>query len=175
MRQLSKLDVELAEIAREVQRVTAGRSTTAEALRAAHEAAAVTRQALRAREAEMASTRIELEWRTGALRATERELAGLSARLRSLEELDAARAGYSDAAKMVLAEANGRVRHMGSVADCLEVESRYERAVEAGLGDLLQLVLVPRTEHALAGLQIVSEAQAGRCGLLVVDPGGEGV
>ena len=38
----------------------------------------------------------------------------LSARLRSLEELDAHRAGFSDAARMVLVQANGRVGQMGA-------------------------------------------------------------
>ena len=38
---------------------------------------------------------------------------------------------------MVLVQANGRVGQMGALADVLEVEPRYERAVEACLGDLL--------------------------------------
>ena len=63
----------------------------------------------------------------------------------SLEELDAHRAGFSDAARMVLVQANGRVGQMGALADVLEVEPRYERAVEACLGDLLQHVLVGGT------------------------------
>ena len=172
--QLSKLDQELAEIGREAQRVRAARDAAADSLGKAREASEATRRARSARESELASARIELEWRTQALRATERDMAGMSARLVSLEELDAARAGYTDAAKMVLAQANGRVQQLGSVADCLEVEPRYERAVEACLGDLLQHVLVPRTDQALAALQIVSEAEAGRCGLLVVDPAGGG-
>jgi chromosome segregation protein len=167
--QLSKLDLEREEIAREVERVSGERTAAAQALRRAQQSAEATRLARSARDAELASARIELEWRTEALRATERELASLSARLHSLEELDSARAGYTDAAKMLLAQANGHVQQMGSVADCLEVEPRYERAVEACLGDLLQHVLVPRTEHALAALQIVSEAHVGRCGLVVVE------
>ncbi|RPH61486.1 MAG: chromosome segregation protein SMC, partial [Acidobacteria bacterium] len=168
--QLSKLDLELAEVTREAERVTGERTAAAQALRRAQQSAEATKLARSARDAELASARIELEWRTQALRTTERELAALSARLGSLEELDSARAGYTEAAKMLLAQANGRVEQMGSVADCLEVEPRYERAVEACLGDLLQHVLVPRTEHALAALQIVSEAKVGRCGLLVVEP-----
>jgi chromosome segregation protein len=169
--QLSKLNLELSEIAREAERVNGERTAAAQALRRAQQSAEATKLARAARDAELASTRIELEWRSQALRTTERELAALSARLGSLEELDSARAGYTDAAKMLLAQANGRVEQMGSVADCLEVEPRYERAVEACLGDLLQHVLVPRTEHALAALQIVSEAKVGRCGLLIVEPG----
>jgi len=168
--QLSKLDLELAEIARESDRVDNERTAVADALRKARAAAEATRVTLTARESELASSRIELEWRMRSLRAAEHDLAAMSARLTSLEELDAGRAGYTDAAKMLLTQANGRVQQMGPVADCLEVEPRYERAVEACLGDLLQYVLVPRTEHAIAALQIVSEAQVGRCGVLVVNP-----
>ena len=167
--QLSKLDLELAEIAREVNRVNNERAAAGEALRKAQIAAETTRLARKVRESELASARIELEWRTRALRAAEHDLAAMSARLRSHEELDSARAGYTDAAKMLLAEANGRIRQMGSVADCLDVEPGYERAVEACLGDLLQHVLVPRAEDALAALHIVSDARVGRCGVLIVD------
>ena len=168
--QLSKLDVELAEIAREVDRVNHEQTAADEALRRAQLAAQATQRARGARESELASARIEIEWRTRALRAAEHDVAAMSARLTSLEELDSARAGYTDAAKMLLTRANGRVQQMGSVADCLDVEPRYERAVEACLGDLLQYVIVPGTEHALAALQVASDAQVGRCGILVVEP-----
>ena len=78
------------------------------------------------------------------MRAREQELAGLEARLTSLEELEAARAAYGDAARAVLAQANGKVNQQGAIADYLEVEAGYERAVEAYLGDLLQHVIVER-------------------------------
>ena len=168
--QLSKLELELAEIAREVDRVNHERAGTGDALRRAGLAADATRMARKARESELASARIEREWRTRALRAAEHDLAAMSARQRSLEELDSARAGYTDAAKMLLGEADGRVRQLGSVADWLDVEPGYERAVEACLGDLLQYVLVPRADNALAALEIVSDARVGRCGVLVVEP-----
>ena len=167
---LSKLDLELSDIARETERVKQDYAAAIDALRKAQEAAEATKVARIARESELASARIDLEWRTRAQRATEQQLAAMTARLTSLEELDSARAGYTDAAKMLLAEANGRVRQIGAVADYLDVEPRYERAVEACLGDLLQYVLVPRTEHALAALQIVAEAHVGRCGVLIVNP-----
>ena len=94
----------------------------------------------------------------------------LDARLKSLEELEAARAGYGDAARAVLAQANGKVGQQGAVADYLEVEAGYERAVEACLGDLLQHVVVDGPEHAAAGFQLVREQGAGRCGF-VIAPG----
>ena len=56
----------------------------------------------------------------------------LEARLKSLEELEAARAGYGDAARTVLAQANGKVGQQGAVADYLEVEAGL-RAGRRGL------------------------------------------
>ena len=158
---LSKLDVEAADVRIESERVAADRAAAAEGLRRAHEAIEATRIARTARESELASARIEHEWRARSVRAREHELAGLEARLKSLEELDAARAGYGDAARTVLVQANGKVNQRGAIADYLEVDAGYERAVEACLGDLLQHVVVEQPEHAAAGFQLVREAVGG--------------
>jgi chromosome segregation protein len=164
---LSKLDVETNDVRIESERVAADRTSAVEGLRRAHDAIEATRIARSARESELASARIEHEWRARSVRAREHELAGIEARLQSLEELDAARAGYGDAARTVLVQANGTVRQQGAIADYLEVEAGYERAVEACLGDLLQHVVVEHPDHAAAGFQLVREAGAGRCGFLV--------
>jgi chromosome segregation protein len=166
---LSKLDVEMSDVRIESERVAVERAAAVDGLRRAHDAIEATRIARAARESELASARIEHEWRSRSVRAREHELAGLEARLRSLEELDAARAGYGDAARTVLVQANGTVNQQGAIADYLEVEAGYERAVEACLGDLLQHVVVERAEHAAAGFQLVREAGAGRCGFLVTE------
>jgi chromosome segregation protein len=164
---LSKLDVEESDVRIESERVEMDREAAADGLRRAHEAIEATRMARAARESELASARIEHEWRARSVRSREHDLAGLEARLKSLEELQAARAGYGDAPRAILAQANGKVSQQGAIADYLEVESGYERAVEACLGDLLQHVVVERPEHAAAGFQLVREAGAGRCGFLV--------
>ena len=70
----------------------------------------------------------------------------------------------------MLAESNGDVGQMGSVADYLEVDGRYERAVEACLGDLLQHVVVGSPEAAEAGLRFAEERNAGGVGFLVLNP-----
>ena len=80
--------------------------------------------------------------RERAARDGEHELAGQTARLRSLEEMDAARTAFGDGARMLLAGAHDAVGQHGALADYLDVDSRYERAVEAALGDLLQHVVV---------------------------------
>ena len=164
---LSKLEAEAGDVRVEVERVTAGRTAAADGLRRAQEAIEATRIARTARESELASARIEHDWRARSVRAREHELAGFEARLTSLEELEAARAGYGDAARTVLAQANGKVGQQGAVADYLEVDAGYERAVEACLADLLQHVLVERPEHAAAGLELVRNEGAGRCGFLI--------
>src|SRR5581483_5536587 len=164
---LSKLDVESGDVRVESERVAQARTLAADGLRRAHEAIEATRVAKTARESELASARIEHEWRARSVRSREHELAGLEARLKSLEELEAARAGYGDAPRAVLAQANGRVNQHGSIADYLDVDAGYERAVEACLGDLLQHVVVEQPEHASAGFQVVREAGAGRCGFLI--------
>src|SRR5262245_33489591 len=164
---LSKLDVEAGDVRIESDRVAAERTAIADGLRRAHDALEATRVAKAARDSELASARIELEWRAQSVRAREQELAGLEARLRSLEELEAGRAAYGDAARTVLVQANGAVRQQGAIADYLEVDTGYERAVEACLGDLLQHVVVEQPSHAEAGFQIVRDANAGRCGFLI--------
>jgi chromosome segregation protein len=164
---LTKLDVERSDVRIQSERALADRSAVADSLRRSHDAIEATRIARAARESELASARIEHEWRARAVRSREHELAGVEARLKSLEELEAARAGYSDAARAILIQANGKVNQLGAVADYLEVEPGYERAVEAALGDLLQHVVVERPEHAEAGFQLVREAAAGRCGFLI--------
>ncbi|MEO5740647.1 MAG: chromosome segregation protein SMC, partial [Vicinamibacterales bacterium] len=167
--ELAKLALEESEVRMEHERLEGDRAATADGLRRAKDAAEASLHAKTARETELASARIELEWKSNNLRARERELAGLTARLASLTDLEAARAGYTEAARMVLAQANGHVGQQGSVADYLDVEPKYERAVEACLGDLLQHVIVPTHRQAEAGLDLIRQENAGRCGFVVLE------
>ena len=121
-----------------------------------------------ARQAELADTREEHERRRQDTRTREQELASVDARLTSLEELEAARAQYGDAARFLLADQTAGIRQFGSLADYLEVDRGHERAVESYLGDLLQHVLVPDHDEAARGLALVRQHNAGRCGFLVV-------
>src|SRR5204862_4350186 len=132
---LGKLDVEFNDVRVESDRVEGERSSATEALKRAQQALDASRIARQARESELASARIEHEWHANQVRASEHDLAGLAARLTSLEQLDDARAGFGDAARTVLANANGKVNQKGAVADYIEVETGYERAVDACLAD----------------------------------------
>jgi chromosome segregation protein len=166
----SRLDLEAREISAELERARAQRAAAAEALHRAHEGLESARMGRAARESELATARLEHEWRSREVRTREQELAGMAARLHSLEEIDTHRGGFADAARMVLVNANGKVGQMGAVADFIEVEPRYERAVEACLGDLLQHILVERLEHVSAGLKLIRQEDAGRCGFVVGRP-----
>jgi chromosome segregation protein len=169
-----RFEMESRELQAELETARSERQTAGEQLRRAQDGLDAARVARAARESELASARIEHEWRARDVRSREQDLAGLAARLRSLEELDNHRAGFADAARMVLVNANGRVGQMGALADFLDVEPRYERAVEACLGDLLQHVLVERIEHVSAGLRLIRQEDAGRCGFIVGRPGEAG-
>jgi chromosome segregation protein len=166
---IGKLDVEHDDLRRERERVDAERAAAHDGLARVQEALDRIRLQLAARESELAATRGEYEARARDLRAREQELTVFDARLASLEELAATRAEFGDAARMVLVQANGHVGQHGAVADYLEVDRRYERAVEACLGDLLQHVIVERHDQAAAGLSLVREHDAGRCGFVVID------
>jgi chromosome segregation protein len=169
---LNKLEIESADLRVEAERAAQDRLTAEDAMARAREAMEALRVDRAMRESELAGARTDREERTREFRAKEHELAGLLGRLKSLEELAAARAEYGDAARLVLAESQDDVAQMGSLADFLEVESGYERPVEACLGDLLQHVVVPTHEHAEAGLRFARGQDAGRVGFLVASATG---
>jgi chromosome segregation protein len=171
---LGKLEIEEADLRLDVQKVDAERVGASEALGSAHQALDTVRFQRTARESELATARSEHESRARRVRSGEQDLAGLEARLASLEELVSTRGEFGDAARMVLVQANGHVGQQGAVADYLDVDRRYERAVEACLGELLQHVIVERHDQAAAGLSLVREHDAGRCGFVVIDPGSNG-
>jgi chromosome segregation protein len=164
---LGRLEVEAADLQAELGRAVEAKDRATSTLRDAHAALHETLAAKAAHEADLAQARSEHQWRERSAREREHELAGQTARLRSLEEMDAARAAFGDGARMLLAGAHDAVGQHGALADYLEVDSRYERAVEAVLGDLLQHVVVDDHAQAHAGFALVRSQGAGRCGFIV--------
>jgi chromosome segregation protein len=165
--QLGKLDVERNDLTVEAQRAADERAAAEEALRRARAAMETLHVDRAARESELSIARGSREAFGREIRTREHELAGVVARLKSLEELDAARAEYGDGARIILAESGDAVPQLGSVADYVEVDQEYERAVDASLGDFLQHVVVRTHADAAAGLQFVRERAAGRVGFVV--------
>ncbi len=167
--QIGKLDIESQDLRIEAEKAAQERITAEAGLQAADDAMETLSLERMTRESELAAARGARDARTREFRAAEQQVAGIAARLRSLEELDAARAEYGDGARLVLAESNGEVGQIGSVADYLEVTVGYERAVEACLGELLQHVVVSTHDQAAAGLKFASDRNAGRVGFLVAE------
>ena len=166
-RDLARWSAEAADLQVEAARAQDERDAAATALDQARAQLDTVMRERMAREAEVASLRGERDRLAQTLRGHEQDLAEASARLKSLEEFEASRTAYGDAARIVLADSAGALQQAGSVADYLEVAPGYERAAEACLGDALQYVIVPSHDEAARGLAFVRERKAGRCGFVV--------
>jgi chromosome segregation protein len=164
-----KLDFEFRELERELARATEERIAAGTARVNAHAALEEVREARAAADREVAAQRTARDQAAETLLKRQRDQAGAEARLTSLEELDASRATFGDAARFLLAAGHEAPRRHGAVADHLDVERSFERAVDALLGDLLQHVIVDRAEDVGRALSLVADARAGRCGLVVLD------
>ncbi len=90
-------------------------------------------------------------------------------RLESLKELDDRRAYYSSAVQLLFSEESGpRDFHfLGTLADALNVEAKWERAVEGVLGSSLQSIVVPTPDDAARAAQWLRENNGGRASFLV--------
>ena len=165
----AKLDAEAADLAIETQELEAERARLDAGEQETRAALERVQAACTEREAELVSVRGERVALARDLREREQGLAGLTGRLTSLRDLEATRADYTDAARLLLSADGSEVRHLGSVADHLEVAPGRERAVEACLGDLLQHVVVASRADAEAGIAFVRSHGAGRVGFLIVE------
>ena len=92
-----------------------------------------------------------------------------SHRLESLKELDQRRAYYSPAVQLVFSpsEAPRGFHFIGTLADALNVDAKWERAVEGVLGSSLQSIVVPTPDDAVRASQWLRENNGGRASFLV--------
>ena len=92
-----------------------------------------------------------------------------SHRLESLKELDQRRAYYSPAVQLIFApsETPRDFHFIGTLADALNVDAKWERAVEGVLGSSLQSIVVPTPDDAVRGAQWLRENNGGRASFLV--------
>lgn len=92
-----------------------------------------------------------------------------SHRLESLKELDQRRAYYSPAVQLIFApsESPRDFHFIGTLADALNVDARWERAVEGVLGSSLQSIVVPTPDDAVRAAQWLRENNGGRASFLV--------
>ncbi len=97
------------------------------------------------------------------------EYSRASHRLESLKELDQRRAYYSPAVQLLFSPGDGqRAFHfIGTLADALNVDAKWERAVEGVLGSSLQSIVVPTPDDAVLAAQWLRENNGGRASFLV--------
>lgn len=90
-------------------------------------------------------------------------------RLESLKELDQRRAYYSSAVQLLFSpdETTRDFHFIGTLADALNVDAKWERAVEGVLGSSLQSVVVPTPDDAARAAQWLRENNGGRASFLV--------
>ncbi len=90
-------------------------------------------------------------------------------RLESLKELDDRRAYYSSAVQLIFSQEDAArdFHFIGTLADALNVDAKWERAVEGVLGSSLQAILVPTPDDAARAAQWLRENNAGRASFLV--------
>ncbi len=89
-------------------------------------------------------------------------------RLDSLKELDERRAHYSLAVQEAFAVNETEDLHLlGTLAEAIKVDARWERAVEGAFGAALQSILVPTPDDALRVAVWLKENQMGRATFLV--------
>ena len=97
------------------------------------------------------------------------EYSRTSHRLESLKELDERRAYYSSAVQFILAR-NETARDfllVGTLADLLNVDAKWERAVEGVFGSSLQTIVVPTPDDGVMAARWLRENNAGRASFLV--------
>jgi len=158
---LLKLAAETAELERERGRVLGLRTSAREH---ATQAEALRTELGRARadaSARGTAARSEAEAAAREAEAHQSERDGLAGRLASLEEMVATHSAFDEGVRSLLAGPDG-IEVLGVVADAVETDSRYERAVEAFLGDRLQAVLTADAAGALRGIRYLQESGAGR-------------
>ncbi len=90
-------------------------------------------------------------------------------KLESLNELDQRRAHYSLAVQEAFSANEREDFHLiGTLADSIQVDAQWERAVEGVFGSSLQAILVPTPDDAIRAAGWLKENQAGRATFLVI-------
>ena len=143
-----ELSRELNEARARVARLQAERETAVDAVVRGHEAVSDTEAQL---------TRVRDEYSRA------------SHRLESLKELDHRRTYYSPAVQLVFSidETPRNFHFIGTLADALNVDAKWERAVEGVLGSSLQSIVVPTPDDAVRAAQWLRENNGGRASFLV--------
>jgi chromosome segregation protein len=124
-----------------------------------------------ARSRELTEARRQVSETQAAHAGVRDEAARVRHRLDTLSEIDAQRSLYSQAVQRIFAPAGDDApkdfHTIGTLADVLRVEPRYERAVESALGPYLESVIVPTPDDAVRAAAWLGATGAGRATFLV--------
>lgn len=149
----------LEQVAKASTRKNLARETAADKLREAEEA--IEHHRLQCDELEQTKKDVEAE-----LKSSESELNACQSRLSSLQTLTENYEGYQMGvrtimkAKELAPRKEGRI--LGLLADFIQVDPRYEQAVEAVLGDKLQSIIVESQQDGQLAVAFLKENAKGR-------------
>ena len=162
----SRLEKEIQEVQAKIQDVIKAsdrkgevREATAERLREIEHS--IENEKMSCEELEQIKKRVETE-----LRSKEAELNACQSRLTSLQALTDNFEGYKMGVRTIMkandlpSRQEGRV--LGLVAEIIQVEPKYEQAVEAILADKLQYIIVESQEDARSAIDYLKERAKGR-------------
>lgn len=122
---------------------------------------------------EIKSLQIELHQTSEAFSVKKEALHSTRARLDSLVDLQKNRAGYLQGIKALLkAKERGELStdFAGSLADFIEVQPRFEKAIESVLSERLQGILVNSPEESSSLIQYLKEKGLGKGLFILKDP-----
>ncbi|MGI8656878.1 MAG: chromosome segregation protein SMC [Pyrinomonadaceae bacterium] len=174
---LERLAQQAETYAREGERAAAAHSERAAEAETLNAEIETSRQRLAAMISEREAAIAEVTQAREAARAHEAEhtrvrdeAARTRHRLDTLTELDAQHAHYSLAVQRLFAEdssAPAEFHSVATLADVLQVEPQWERAVEGIFGNFLQTVIVPTPADALRAAEWLRANDSGRASFLV--------
>jgi len=95
------------------------------------------------------------------------ELNKKGSRLHSLQELEAQFAGYGQGVRSLFLTERFKGKFKGLLADFVEVEEKYELALETVLAERLQYVLCDNRSDALSAIAYLKETTGGRCSFIM--------
>lgn len=117
-------------------------------------------------EAELKNLREEADILHRKCRDVDSELTACRTRLRTLRDIESSGEGCSQATRFIL---DSFSRSMGILADYLDVEPGWERAVEAALGESIQAVLVGSIEDYERIAAAIAEKVRGTADIIIAE------
>ncbi len=161
-----QLSTEKARLEEERQQLVQRLSQFSSRVEARRREAAGQKQAVEERESRLSEQEASLGQVSGRLEEQLREYAEERSRLAVLEQLDADREGFGEAAAEALSLAGPE---KGSLADRIRVADPHLQAIEAALGHSLQAVLAADPEAAARILERIRSLGKGRAGLAALE------